>query len=84
MIIQAKEIFGAEIQYFRSEPQYWEKIIREFKSTGLRTVTAYVPWELHLVKEPDAQNPKGVYDFTGETNPRLNLMYFIELIEKYD
>ena len=83
MKIRAKEIFGAEIQYFRSEPQYWEKIIREFKSTGLRTVTAYVPWELHLVKEPDAQNPAGVYDFTGETNPRLNLMYFIELIEKY-
>ncbi|MBQ7922401.1 MAG: beta-galactosidase [Clostridia bacterium] len=81
--IQAKEIFGGEIQYFRLDPQYWEEIVRAFAETGLRTVTAYVPWECHLVVEPNEEHPDGVYDFTGETDPRLNLMLFLEIIEKY-
>lgn len=84
MKIEAKEIFGGEIQYFRVDPQYWERIIREFKATGLRTITSYVPWEAHMVGEPDAEHPAGTFDFTGKTDPRLNLMYFLELIEKYE
>ena len=83
MDIQAKEIFGGEIQYFRLDPEYWDKIVREFAETGLRTVTTYVPWECHMVVEPSQEHPDGVYDFTGETNPRLNLMLFLEIVEKY-
>jgi len=83
MDIQAKEIFGAEIQYFHVDPKHWEKIVRAFAESGLRTVNAYVPWEKHIVGPPDEEHPAGVLDFTGETNPRLNLMYFLELIEKY-
>ena len=80
--MNSREIFGAEIQYFRLEPEYWEKIIRCFKDTGLRCVTSYVPWNVHLIGNPDKQNPAGVLDFEGKTNPRLNLLKFLELIEK--
>jgi len=82
--MNSREIFGAEIQYFRLEPEYWEKIIRCFKDTGLRCVTSYVPWNVHLIGNPDKQNPAGVLDFEGKTNPRLNLLKFLELIEKYE
>jgi len=78
------EIFGAEIQYFRLEPEYWEKVIKCFKDAGLRCVTSYVPWNTHLVGLPDKKNPAGILDFEGKTNPRLNLMRFLDLVEKYE
>jgi len=77
------DVFGGEIQYFRLEPRYWEPIIQRFKDTGLQCVTAYVPWSTHAVGEPSAQHPAGEMDFTGRTDPRLNLMHFLELIEKH-
>lgn len=79
----SREIFGAEIQYFRLDPRYWEGIIEKFKATGLRCVTTYVQWSTHLVGVPDKKHPAGVLDFTGKTDPRLNLMRFLELIEKH-
>ncbi|MBE6569437.1 MAG: hypothetical protein E7658_04375 [Ruminococcaceae bacterium] len=81
--IQAKEIFGGEVQYFRTDPEYWELIVKRLAETGLRTLTTYITWETHMVKEPDAEHPIGYLDFTGETNPRLNLMGFLEIVEKY-
>ena len=76
--IDSKEIFGAEIQYFRLEPRYWEPVLLRFKEAGLRTVSTYVQWETHLVGEPDKKHPAGVLDFTGKTDPRLNLMRFLK------
>jgi beta-galactosidase GanA len=49
----SREIFGAEIQYFRLDPQYWDAIVGKLKDCGLRCVTTYVQWETHLVGEPD-------------------------------
>lgn len=79
----SREIFGAEIQYFRLEPRYWEEMIEKFKATGLRCVTTYVQWSTHLVGPPDKKHPAGVLDFVGKTDPRLNLMRFLDLIEKH-
>ncbi len=84
MKIDARNIFGAEIQYFRTEPRYWKPILQHFKDTGLRCVTTYVQWRTHLVGDPDAANPAGVLDFTGETDPKLNLLGFLALVEEMD
>ena len=77
------DVFGAEIEYFRLEPCYWEPVLLRFKETGLRCVTTYVPWEYHCVGEPDAANPAGVLDLDGRTDPSLNIRGFLELIEKH-
>lgn len=81
--LTSRDIFGAEIQYFRLDPRYWERMLRVFKDAGLRCVTAYVPWSTHLAGPPDAQHPAGVLDFTGRTDPRRNLLGFLELVEKH-
>jgi hypothetical protein len=79
----SEEICGAEIQYFRTEPRYWETILERFKDTGLRCVTTYVQWGTHLVGPPDKKHPAGILDFEGKTDPRLNLHRFLELVEKH-
>ncbi len=74
-------IFGAEIQYFRTEPRYWKTLLARLKDSGLGCVTTYVQWGTHLVGPPDAKHPAGVLDFTGKTNPSLNLMAFLDLVQ---
>ncbi len=78
----SREIFGAEIQYFRTDPQYWPTLIQRLKDTGLRCVTTYVQWGTHLVGAPDKKHPAGILDFEGRTNPRLNLMKFLDLVQE--
>jgi len=79
--IVSKNIFGAEIQYFRLDPKYWERVVRQLKDSGIRCCTTYVQWGTHLVGAPDADHPAGVLDFTGHTDPRLNLLGFLDLVE---
>jgi hypothetical protein len=47
-------------------------------------VTTYVQWGTHLVGKPDRRNPAGILDFEGKSNPRLNLLKFIDIIQKHD
>jgi len=79
---RSQELFGAEIQYFRTDPQYWPTLIQRLKDTGLRCVTTYVQWGTHLVGVPDRKHPAGILDFEGRTNPRLNLMRFLDLVQE--
>ena len=79
----SKEIFGAEIQYFRLAPAYWEKVIQQLKDTGIRCCTTYVQWGTHLVGPPDKQNPAGHLDFSGRTDPQRHLLRFLDLLAKH-
>lgn len=79
----SSNIFGAEIQYFRLEPEYWEPVLRRFQETGLRCVTTYVQWSTHLVGPPDTANPAGHFDFEGRTDPRLNVLRFLKLVKEF-
>jgi len=81
-VMNARNIFGAEIQYFRTEPRYWKTLLQQFKDTGLRCVTTYVQWGTHLVGAPNEAHPAGILDFTGETDPKLNLLLFLDLVEE--
>ena len=47
MKIDSREVFGGEIQYFRTDPRYWEDMVKAFAETGLHTVTTYVQWGTH-------------------------------------
>jgi beta-galactosidase len=82
--MKSLDIFGAEIQYFRLDPKYWEEIVKRFVDSGLKCVTSYVPWEVHCVSLPDKKHPAGKMDFEGKTDPRKNVIKFLELLEKYN
>ncbi|MCX7917389.1 MAG: beta-galactosidase, partial [bacterium] len=71
-----EKLFGAEIQYFRLEEKYWEKIIEKLKESGLNYVSSYVPWGLHEIK-------KKSFDFEGKTSKKSNLIKFLEIVKKY-
>jgi beta-galactosidase len=77
----SRGLFGAEIQYFRTDPRYWPALIRQLKDTGLRCATTYVQWGTHLIGPPDKKHPAGILDFEGKTNPRLNLLKFLDLVQ---
>jgi hypothetical protein len=80
--IPSSHVFGAEIQYFRLEPRHWERVVKELADTGLKCVTTYVQWGTHLVGAPDAANPAGILDFTGRTDPRLNVLGFLDIVQR--
>jgi hypothetical protein len=81
--VDSRHIFGAEIQYFRLEPKYWEPVLKQFLDTGLKCVTTYVQWGTHLVGAPDEAHPAGVLDFEGRTDPKLNVLGFLDLVHKH-
>ncbi|NIA10531.1 MAG: hypothetical protein GWP10_12575, partial [Nitrospiraceae bacterium] len=67
----------AEFHYWRVDPKYWDDILgRLIKNAGITMVASYIPWSIH---EPH----KGVFDFTGVTNPRANLEGFLKLVKKH-
>lgn len=63
---------GAEIQYFRLEPQNWESVLENAKRTGINLITTYIPWFFHEEEE-------GTVDLEGKTNPAKNLRRFFEI-----
>jgi len=71
------KIFGAEIQYFRLEQKYWEKIVEKLKECGLNYVSSYVPWSHHEIE-------KGKFDFEGKKSEKTNLIKFLDIIKKYN
>ena len=68
----------AEFHYWRTDPKHWDDILgRLIKGSGLKMVASYIPWSIHEPK-------KGVFDFTGVTNPRANLEGFLKLVKKHN
>lgn len=69
------ELFAAEIQYWRLEPDAWRPVLEQACAAGLPGISGYVPWEVHEI-EP------GVFDFEGRTDPRRNWVRFLELVKE--
>ncbi len=65
-------IYSAEMHYFRLAPELWERHIRLAKEANINTISTYIPWDWHEYEE-------GRFDFRGKTDPRRNLVHFIEL-----
>ncbi|PIS46898.1 MAG: hypothetical protein COT17_06200 [Elusimicrobia bacterium CG08_land_8_20_14_0_20_51_18] len=68
-------IYSGEFHYFRSDPEDWNDRLKRAREAGLNAVASYIPWRWHEIKE-------GVFDFTGKTHPRRNLLKFLELTAK--
>src|SRR5437762_13741484 len=66
-------LISGEVHYWRLDPQSWRGILRRVKEMGINTVATYVCWEFHEI-EP------GHFDFHGETDPRRDLVGFLDLL----
>lgn len=64
----------ADYPYYRDSPDVWRDRLRSLRdSTGIRTVTSYLPWRHH---QPDADTPP---DFTGATRSDRDVVGFLRI-----
>lgn len=68
-------MISAEIHYWRLEPTAWPRILEAAVDMGLETIASYVQWHFHEFE-------KGRYDFTGETDPKRDLVAYLDLVQK--
>jgi hypothetical protein len=66
-------LLSGEVHYWRLDPASWQPVLRRAREMGLQVVATYVCWDFHEL-EP------GRYDFRGETDPRRNLLRFLDLL----
>ena len=70
---QGIPLLSGEIHYWRLDPASWRPVLRRAGEMGLQVIATYVCWDFHEI-EP------GCYDFRGETDPRRNLLGFLDLL----
>ena len=66
-------LLSGEIHYWRLDPANWRQVLRRAREMGLQVIATYVCWDFHEI-EP------GCYDFVGETDPRRDLLRFLNLL----
>lgn len=68
--------FSVELHYFRIEKRYWSICFERIKRAGFRIIATAVPWNIH-------QLPDKSMDFAGMTDPRKDLIVFLELAREF-
>ena len=68
---------GGEVHYWRLEPGYWKPVLQEAVELGIKTIASYVQWHYHEYEE-------GRFDFSGQTDPKRNLVGYLKLIQDMD
>jgi hypothetical protein len=66
-------LLSGEVHYWRLDPSNWRPVLLRAREMGLQVIATYVCWDFHEV-EP------GRHDFRGETDPRRNLVGFLDLL----
>ncbi len=69
---ESRPLLHGEVHYWRLSPGNWTDALRAIRQLGLDIVSTYVPWEFHELAP-------GEFDFSGKTDPRRNLVGFLEL-----
>ncbi|MFQ3550228.1 MAG: beta-galactosidase, partial [Armatimonadota bacterium] len=70
-------LIGADIHYFRIDPEHWRDRIQKAIDMGCNAISIYIPWAAHEVEDNS-------FDFDGTTHPRRNLIAFLELAKEFD
>jgi hypothetical protein len=70
-------LLSGEVHYWRLDPANWRPILAQVKALGLHTIATYVCWDF-------CELSPGHYDFTGATDPRRNLLGFLDLAADMD
>lgn len=66
-------LLSGEVHYWRLDPANWRPVLQRVRELGLQVVATYVCWDFHELAP-------GSYDFTGRTDPRRNLVGFLQLL----
>lgn len=66
-------LLSGEVHYWRLDPANWQPALHRAREMGLQVIATYVCWDFHEL-EP------GRYDFRGETDPRRDLLRFLDLL----
>ena len=66
-------LLSGEVHYWRLDPANWKPVLQRAREMGIQVIATYVCWDFHEL-EP------GRYDFRGETDPRRNLLAFLDLL----
>jgi beta-galactosidase GanA len=69
-------LISGEVQFFRMDCQVWETTLLNLKKLRIPIVSTYLSWRRF---EPF----EGEFDFEGRTDPRLDLLAFIDLCIKH-
>lgn len=68
--------FSAELHYFRIDKRHWSICFERIKRAGFRIIASAVPWNVH-------QDQTKMFDFAGMTDPRKDLIVFLELAREF-
>ncbi len=68
--------FSAELHYFRIDKRHWSICFERIKRAGFRIISTAVPWNVH-------QDNQKMFDFAGLTDPRKDLIVFLELAREF-
>jgi hypothetical protein len=66
-------LLSGEMHYWRLDPNSWRVCLERVREMGLDIVATYVCWDFH-------ETTAGKYDFRGESDPRRNLIAFLDLL----
>jgi hypothetical protein len=66
-------LLSGEVHYWRLDPPQWRPVLQRVREMGIKTVATYASWDYHEIAPSQ-------YDFRGETEPRRNLLGFLDLL----
>lgn len=70
-------LLSGEVHYWRLDPANWCAALERTREMGLDIVATYVCWDYHELQP-------GHYDFRGASDPRRDLLGFLELCAQED
>lgn len=70
-------LISGEVHYWRIDPNSWRAALERVREMGIQTVATYSCWDFHEIAP-------GQYDFTGATDPRRNLVGYLQLLTEMD
>lgn len=72
-----RPLLAGEVQFWRMDVDCWEPAVRAARESGVQLVSTYLSWRRH-------ESGAGEYDFTGRTDPRLDVGRFLRICRSLD
>src|SRR5919202_1667201 len=73
---ESRELLSGEVHFWRLDRSVWPTVLEAVRELGLNIISTYVAWNAHELAP-------GRFDFTGQTDPRLDLNGFLELAQQH-